>query len=107
MRMRGVPTRDFLATAREAACFLDLSPDALNPVVLDFLPVMRRVGFSSAVVEISFAHFLRRQTDPARDAVEDFLDDEHPLRSAESAERGVGNEMRFRRSPAEFDVRDV
>ena len=49
----------------------------------------------------------RREPGGARDAVDDFFDDQHPLRSAEAAKGGVRREIGFRDPTAEFDVRNV
>ena len=80
-------------------------PDALNAVVLDFLAVMGGVRFAACRDK----DFVRRTTSGARpsrarDAIDNFLDDEHALRSAESAEGGVRSEIGFRDRAAELDV---
>jgi hypothetical protein len=43
---------------------------------------------------------------PARDAIEDLLDHQHPLRPAKAAEGRVRRQIRFRHLPAKFRMRN-
>jgi hypothetical protein len=65
------------------------------------------VGLASAVVEVALAHHFRRQPEPARDAVDDLLDDNHALRSTKATERGVRSHVGLCHPPAEMHRRDV
>ena len=105
--MRGVPPRDFLAASGELARLLQLVPDRLEAVVPDLLAVMRRVGLAFAAIQISLAHHLRRQAEPPRNAVKNFLDDQHALRPAEPAKGRVRRQIGLGHLPAEFHRRDV
>jgi hypothetical protein len=82
-------------------------PHLLDAVVLNFLPVVRGVGFADAAVEISFANFLGRFAQPPRDSINNFLDDQHALRPSETAEGGVRSEIRLCHAPGEFHGRDI
>ena len=79
-------------------------PDALDPVVFNLLPVRRGVGFASAAVEVALAHLFRKKPGATGHAIEDFLDDEHALRSAEATESGVRGEVSLRDRATESDV---
>ena len=102
-----VPGGDLRAAARQIGRRLEFVPDLFDPVVLDLLSVVRRIGLAAAVVEIALAHHFRRKTELPRYAVDDLLDNQHALRTPEAAESGVGNEVRLHHLAAQFDVRDV
>ncbi len=106
MRVRRIPLGDGLAAAREVARLLQLLPDGLDAVVPDLLAVVRRVRLAFAVVQVAFAHDLRRQAKPPGNPIEDFLDDHHPLRPAEPAKGGVRGQVGLGHLPAEFDCRE-
>src|SRR5438309_1877558 len=78
-------------------------PNGLDAVIFDLLAVVRGVRLALATVQISFAHNFRRQPKAARDAIEDFFDDEHALRSSESPKGRVRGEVCFGDLAAEFD----
>ena len=82
-------------------------PDLLDAVVLDFLTVVRGVGLAASVVEVALPHRLRRQTQLTGHAVDDFLDDQHALRTSEAAEGGIRSQVGLHHLPAQLDVRDV
>ena len=50
MRMRGIPSRDLRAAGGEVRPILHVLPNLPDAVVLDLLTVVRRIGFSGAVV---------------------------------------------------------
>ena len=68
---------------------------------------MRRVGFSAATVEICGAHALGRHAQCAGHTVNDFLDDQHGLGSAETPERGLRGGVGPGHPAGEMHVRDV
>ena len=86
---------------------LKLVPDAVEAVIADGLTVVGRVRLPVAVVEVALADDLRRQAEGAGDAVHDVLDDQHPLRTAETAESGVGDHVSLHRAAGKMDVRQV
>src|SRR5438067_1732562 len=79
----------------------ELVPNAGDAAVLDLLAVVRLVA---VFVEVPLSHRLGRQIERARDAIDRVLDDDHALRSAETAERGVRDAVRLRDATFDVDV---
>src|ERR1700730_779474 len=105
--MLGIPEAKFLATRCELARFQQFLPEALDAIVVDLLSVMRRVGLTASAIKIALPNEFWRQTGRARDAVDNFFHDQHPLRSTEATEGGVRGEIGFQHRAAEGDVRNV
>ena len=107
MRMRGIPFRNFRTPFFKCAAFLQLTPDALDAVILDFLTIMCRIRFARAAIEIAFANFVPDDL-PSRRAMRSMISSmiQHSLRSAEAAESSVRGKIGFRNLPAEFNRRN-
>ena len=107
MRIFRIPFPQLFTARLKIALRNQLVPNALETIVFDFLTVMCRVRFAVAAIKIFRAHNFRRKPELARDAIDDLLDHQHSLRSAESAKRRVRSEIRFRHEAAALHVRDV
>src|SRR5207249_12273952 len=63
-----IPLGYFLAAPREIARSLQLAPDGLDTVVLNFLAVMRGICLALAAIQVVLAHQVRRQPTPPPNA---------------------------------------
>jgi hypothetical protein len=101
----GVEARDVYLAALEIAGLLELVPDRLDPGrVLHQLAVMRPVPFS---IEVAFPDKGRRQREPPRSLSQDLLDNDHRLRSAESAKRRLRRLVRAAHTTRRLHGRQV
>ncbi len=92
MRMLGVEILDGSAAFHESAGFFQLRPDSLNAIrVFHRLPVVRDIALA---IKVALAHHLGRQRQPPRRLLYDLFDHQHPLRTAESAERRLRSFVR-------------
>ena len=96
---------DLLAPRREIAGFLQLSPDPRDALgVFHRLSVVRGLAFA---IEIALADHIGRQSESARDPVQNVFDHQHALRPAEAAERGLRSLVRLADLPRDLDSRQV
>ena len=107
MWILSIPTGNLRSPCGQFAFVDQLPPNSLKTVVLNFLAVMCRVGCAAPVIQIFRAHNLGRQPKLTRNAIDDFFNRQHSLRSAKSTERSVGREIRFRDESFELNVRNV
>src|SRR5438067_625618 len=107
MRILRIPFLDLFPAPRKIAFLGQLLPNPLEPIVLDLLAIRGGVRFAASAIQIFRAHNFRRQPKLARNAVDDFLDRQHSLRSAESAKRRVRCKICFRDESFELNVRKV
>ena len=73
MRMFTIPFLQLFATRFEIAFLNQFMPNALEPIVFNFLPVMCRVGFACTAIQISCAKNFRRKVELTCDAIDDFF----------------------------------
>ena len=102
--VRGVERRDARAALVEVALGAEPRPDRLEPFGMAHgLAVGRGLA---GHVEVAVPQRRRVDAEDRRDPPEDVLDHEHPLRSAEPAERGLRGLVRLGDAPVREHVRD-
>ena len=94
------------ATRAIVTAALQLGHDVVQDVVFDWLTVMRFVAVSEAV-EVDSAHIKRIAAECVSDFVHDLLDQEHALRPAKAAERGVRHLVRLAQKVADAHMLKV
>ena len=67
-----------------------------NAIALNQLAVVRRHRVAFAAVQVALANDFGKQPQVARHAIEHLFDDQHALRPAEAAKRGVRHDVRLR-----------
>src|SRR5262249_12824859 len=83
----GIVTADSLAAGRKTTRLLQLIPDSWNEDgIFHELPV---VGAVALAIEVSLADQFRRKRERSRNAIKHVFDDQHSLRTAKAAERGL------------------
>src|SRR5881394_3900435 len=105
VRLTRVPIPQLRAPGSEIARLSQLAPDALQPVVFNFLPVGRGVGFPTLAVKVALPNEFGSEAGGARHAIDNFLDHQHSLRTAETAESRVRCKVGLGNTPAEFEMR--
>ena len=104
MGVLGVERRDLGSPPVEITRLVHLVPHGSDPFgVTHRLAVWGGVSFA---VEIAPTQLFRCQSQQRRAAAEDVLDHDHPLRTAEAAERGVGGLVGFGDPTVDPDVRN-
>src|SRR6266404_9826704 len=83
VQMFPVPGAQQFPPPGESARLHQPPPNGLNAMVADLLAVMRGVRFSPTAVKVARADDFRIQPEPAGDAIDNLLDHQHALWSAE------------------------
>ena len=93
-RASRVPRRDLLAPLAVGRGLFEPLQQRLQDVVLDRHLVVRHVSIRDPI-QIAPAHIQRVESEVSRDVAQQGLDDDHALRTAETAERGMALGVRL------------
>ena len=104
LRVGLVPGLEFFLSSCEVGGFDEFVPDTLDAVAFHDFAVVSGVGLAFAVVEVACAHLFGWEVEREGDAGHDVFDDDHSLRSPETAESGVGGGVGFANAAFEVDV---
>ena len=104
VRVGGVERGHLGLPAGELAALRHLRPDRLEPLGVPHRLAVR--GGLARRVEVPVPELVRLDPERGRAAAQDVLDDDHALRPAEAAERGVRRPVGLGDPPGDLDVGD-